>query len=156
MPTAAKSTATVAQYLAALPPERRKVVAAVREVIRANLPAGYREGVAWGMIGWSVPLERLPDTYNGQPLGYVMLAAQKNAYSLHLMGVYDPRRAAAFRARWEKTGRRLDMGKACVRFKTLEDLPLDVIAAEVASIPIDRWIEMYCAVRQKPAARKKA
>src|SRR5436305_7075307 len=90
--------ATVEEYLSELPEERRKVVAAVRQVILDHLPAGYREAVCWGMIGYGIPLERYPTTYNGQPLGYVSLAAQKNHYALYLMCVYgDPQRESWLR-----------------------------------------------------------
>src|SRR5919107_5809352 len=92
------------------------------------MPAGYREGVAFGMITWCVPLERYPHTYNGQPLGYVALAAQKRHYALYLMGLYaDSGEAAQFRSRWEAGGRRLDMGKSCLRFRGLDDLHLDLV-----------------------------
>lgn len=107
---------TVSRYLASLPAERRRIMAAVRKVIRANLPAGYRETMNWGMINYEVPLRRYPDTYNGQPLCYAGLAAQKNNYSLYLMCVYqDSRRVAWLRDRFRKAGKKLDMGKSCVR-----------------------------------------
>jgi len=164
VPTAEKSATTVAGYLAALPPDRRKVIEVVRNVIRDHVPDGYREAVEWGCIGWSVPLERFPNTYNGQPLVYVALGAQKNHYSLHVMSVYgDAKREATFRAAFAKAGRKLDMGKACVRFRSLDDLPLDVIAREVESFPVAAWIARYetaraGTVRMKPAnpAAKKA
>jgi len=161
MPSAAKSATTVAEYLAALPADRRRVVEAIRNLIRAHVPDGYREGIWWGCIGWSVPLERFPDTYNGQPLGYVAIAANKNYYSLHLTMLYmDPKREAAFRAAFAKAGRKLDMGKGCVRFRSLDDLLFDVIAREVASFPVQAWIARYeqaRAGRAKPAtATKKA
>jgi phosphatidylethanolamine-binding protein (PEBP) family uncharacterized protein len=105
---------TVDAYLAELPDDRRAVVSRVREVVSSAMPPGYVETVAWGMITWSVPLERYPHTYNGQPLGYVALAAQKRHYSLYLMGLFpgsDEERE--LRERWAATGRRLDMGKSC-------------------------------------------
>jgi len=92
--------ATVAQYLASLPPERRKVLAAVRSVIKRNLPKGYVEGIDYGMISYAVPLSRLPDTYNGKPLAYV-------------------------------------------RFRALEDLPLDAIGRTVAKTPLTRYVKRY-------------
>lgn len=141
----ASSTAqTVDEYLAELPPERRTVVSTLRDLIVRSLPHGYEETVAWGMISYGVPLTRYPKTYNGQPLGYVALAAQKNHYSLYLMGVYgDPAREAWLREQFETAGKRLDMGKACVRFRKLEDLPLDAVAKLVASISPDEYIAIY-------------
>jgi uncharacterized protein YdhG (YjbR/CyaY superfamily) len=132
------------EMIAALAPERREAIATVREVIRANLPAGFEEGMQFGMIGWYVPLERFPDTYNGQPLGLVSLASQKNYMALYLNTVYgDPATERWFRARWATTGKKLDMGKSCVRFRTLDELPLDLIAETVARVPVDAYIARY-------------
>ncbi|MEU4806474.1 DUF1801 domain-containing protein [Actinosynnema sp. NPDC023587] len=136
--------ATVEEYLGELPADRRDAVAQVREVILANLPDGYQEGMAWGMITYSVPLSRSGKTYNGQPLGYVALASQKNHLSLYLMCV-DGGREREFRAEFEATGRKLDMGKSCVRFTRVEDLPLDVIGREVARYPVDAFLELVTA-----------
>lgn len=137
---------TVEEYLAELPEDRRSTVSAVRDVILANLPAGYVEGVQWGMITYSVPLEVSGKTYNGQPLGYVSLASQKNHLSLYLMGVYGEREQE-FRAEFEATGRKLDMGKSCVRFKRLDDLPLDLIGREVARQGVDDFVAKVRAAR---------
>jgi hypothetical protein len=131
--------ATVEEYLAELPEDRRATVSAVRDVILANLPDGYVEGMRWGMITYSVPLEVSGKTYNGQPLGYVSLASQKNYVSLYLMGVYGEREQE-FRAEFEATGRKLDMGKSCVRFKRPDDLPLDLIGREVARQSVDDFV----------------
>ena len=135
---------SVDQYLAELPPERRAIVARVRDVVRASIPSGYVESMGWGMICWAIPLSRYPDTYNRQPLGYVCLAAQKNYYVLHLTVLYmDPVRAERFAKAFEATGRKLDMGKGCVRFRRLEDLPLDVVADTVAGTTPDDYIAAY-------------
>ena len=132
------------EYLDRLPPERREVVRAVRDVVAAAMPEGYAEGVAFGMITWSIPLERYPNTYNGQPLGYVALAAQKRHYALYLMGLYaDSDEAAQFRRRWEAGGRRLDMGKSCLRFRGLDDLDLDLVAEVVAGTSVLAYLERY-------------
>jgi hypothetical protein len=134
----------VGEYLDRLPPERREVVRAVRDVVAAAMPEGYAEGVAFGMITWSIPLERYPNTYNGQPLGYVALAAQKRHYALYLMGLYaDSDEAAQFRRRWEAGGRRLDMGKSCLRFRGLDDLDLDLVAEVVAGTSVPAYLERY-------------
>jgi hypothetical protein len=145
----AKSTATTVDgYLAELPPERRAVIAAVREVILGHLPAGYEEALAFGMIGYGVPLSRYPVTYNRQPLGYVALAAQKNHYALYLMGVYaDPAAEQALRDAFARAGKKLDCGKSCVRFGKLDDLPLEAIGAAVAHHDVDAYIALYEAAR---------
>lgn len=137
---------TVEDYLDELPADRREALAAVRAVILANLPEGYDEGMAWGMITYSVPLSRSGNTYNGRPLGYVALAAQKNHLSLYLMGVYGEREQE-FREAFEATGRKLDMGRSCVRFRTADDLPLDLIGREVASQSVDDFLAKVRAAR---------
>ena len=149
------TAATPDEYVASLPGDRAAAVQAVRDVINANLPAGYREGMAFGMIGWYVPLERYADTYNGQPLGLVALASQKNHLSLYLNNVYgDPGTEAWFRELWARTGKKLDMGKSCVRFRRLEDLPLDVIGETIARTELDGFIRRYEAVRGSSRAAR--
>ena len=151
---AASDAATPDEMIAALPPERRDAISKVRDVIRANLPPGYEEGMQFGMIGWYVPLDRFPDTYNKQPLGLAALANQKQYMALYLNNVYgDPEIDRWFRERFAASGKKLDMGKSCVRFRTLEDLPLDVIAETIARTPVDRYIESYESVRG--SSRKK-
>lgn len=141
---------TVAAYLDELPPERRAVVSTVRDVVKKNLPKGYEEAMLWGMITYCVPLKRLPDTYNQQPLCYVALAAQKNYYAIYLMSAYTTKDAdKSFREAYKATGKKLDMGKSCVRFKTLNDLPLDLIARTVAATPVAEWVANYIATRGK-------
>jgi hypothetical protein len=141
---------TVDAYLDELPPDRRAVVAAVRDTIRRNLPDGYREAMAFGMIGWGIPLERYPDTYNKQPLGCVALAAQKHYYALYLPCAYmDPAAEARLRGAFAAAGKKLDMGKSCVRFKRLEDLPLAAIGAFVAETPPEALIATYEAARAR-------
>jgi hypothetical protein len=147
---------TVVEYLASLPPERRGVVAAMREFVRKHIPAGYEEGINWGAITWSVPLARYPNTYNGQPLCYVALAAQKNYNALYLMTVYgDSQLAADFKARFKRAGKRLDMGKSCVRFKSTEDLALEAVQTALGVASPEQWIAHYESVRDTQAAKKK-
>ena len=136
------------EYIASLPEDRRAAVSAVRDVIRSNLPDGFEEGMQYGMIGWYVPLERFPDTYNGQPLGLAGLASQKNHLSLYLNSVYGDRETEAwFKSRYAASGKRLDMGKSCVRFKRLDDLPLDVIGETIARADLDTFLAHYAAAR---------
>jgi hypothetical protein len=135
---------TPTAYLASLPPERRAVVAAVRAVVRKHLPKGFVETMNWGMLSYEIPLNRYPITYNKQPLSYIALAAQKNNYALYLMTVHDdsPMRER-LAAQYAAAGRRLDMGKCCLRFKSLEELPLDVIGEIVAATTVDALIASH-------------
>ena len=128
-------------YLAELTPERAAFVSRLRDLVNANLPAGYVERMSWGMIAWEVPLELHPDTYNGQPLVYAALAAQKNHTALYLNCVYASKaRTEQLRAAWAKSGKKLDMGKSCLRFRGPEDVAEAVIAETIRSIPVDRFL----------------
>jgi len=141
---------SVSEYLNSLEPERRKAIEAVRKVILKNLPKGYEEAFNWGAIVYQIPLKRYPDTYNGQPLAYAALASQKNYMSLYLMGVYgDNDTEKWFKKRFAESGKKLDMGKSCVRFKRLEDLPLDVIGETIARIPLEKYLRKYEESRKK-------
>lgn len=141
---------TVQEYLAGLPADRREAIAAVRKVILENLPPGYEETMNWGMICYEIPLRRYPDTYNGQPLGCAALASQKQYMAVYLMSVYgDPKAAAAFKAAYKKAGKKLDMGKSCVRFKKLEDLCLEAVARAIASTPVEKLIAAAEKARSK-------
>jgi hypothetical protein len=145
-----KTAKSADEYLDALPADRRKTLAAVRAVVRKNLPKGYAEFVSWGMINYGVPLSRFPNTYNGQPLCYAALAAQKNYCSLYLMSVYgDKRLEAKLRDGFKAAGKKLDMGKSCVRFQTPDDLPLDVVGELIASVPAESWIAIFEKSRKK-------
>jgi hypothetical protein len=142
---------TVEGYLASLPPERRAIVSAVRDLVRESMPTGYRESMAWGMIGYCIPLERYPDTYNGQPLAYVALAAQKSHYALYLTCAEgDQGDAQRLKDAFERAGKRLDMGKSCLRFRSLDDLPLRAIGEIIASVPPDELIARYERSRAAP------
>ena len=143
---------TVAQYLAELPDEQRAEIEIVRDVVLANLPGGYVEEMAWGMITYAVPLEVSGPTYNKQPLLYAALAAQKRYYAVYLTTVMD-RFEESFRARWAETGKKLDMGKACVRFKRASDLALDIIGTQVASLSVPEFLDWHAQNRTKAAAR---
>ncbi len=147
----AKSTAaTVEEYLQELPAERRQVIEQVRQVILDNLPAGYQESMNWGMISYGVPLERYPKTYNKQPLGYAALAAQKNYYTLYLMGAYSGSMQEGWlQEQFDQAGKKLDMGKSCLHFRKLDDLPMDVIAQAIAMVSVDDFIAQYEQSRQR-------
>ena len=133
---------TVEDYLAELPDDRREAVSTLRDLILANLPTGYEEIMQYGMIGYVVPLASYAETSNGEPITYIGLASQKRHLALYLNGVYGDDEAD-FRTRYEATGKKLDMGKSCVRFTALDKVPLDVIAEEVARVGPDRLIAQY-------------
>jgi Domain of unknown function (DU1801) len=149
---------TVEEYLQALPVDRRATMNAVREVILANLPNGYEECMNYGMIGYVVPHRLYPAGYHCDPklpLPFACLGSQKNHMAIYLMTVYgDPATENWFRKAWQASGKKLDMGKSCVRFKKLEDVPLDVIGQVVARTPVKNYIariEQMLSTRPKKA-----
>jgi hypothetical protein len=133
------------EYVGSLPEDRREAIAAVRDTVNANLQPGFEEAMQYGMVSWIVPLERYPDTYNGQPLAIASLASQKRHMALYLNCEYAS--PTDFRERWEATGRKLDMGKSCVRFKKLDDVALDVLGETIAATTVDGFIGLYEASR---------
>ena len=147
----AKSSAnTVEDYVAELTEDRQAELETVRRVILDNLPSGYQESMQFGMIGYVIPLERYPKTYNGQPLTYAALASQKNYMSLYLMGIYgDPAMKQWFVEQYQASGKRLDMGKSCVRYRKLEDLPIDLVGKAIAGTSVAEFIQLYEAARRK-------
>ncbi len=141
---------TPAAYIASLPADRRKVITALRAVIRKRLPRGYEEAMNYGMLAYQIPLSRYPDTYNKQPLMYLALAAQKNNYALYLSCTSgDKALMGKLAAAYKADGRKPDMGKACLRFRTLEELPLDVIGEIVASTSVERRIALHEAAMKR-------
>ena len=132
---------TPEDYIAELPYDRKKAIVAVRDVILDNLPLGYEEVMNWGMITYQVPLETYPDTYNKKPLMYAALASEKNYMVVHFMCLYtNADLKQRFETAYKEAGKKLDMGKSCVRFKKLENLPLDLIGEVIASTPVDQFI----------------
>ncbi len=148
-----RSEATTAeQYLAELPDDRRKAIEAVRAVILENLPDGYEEAMKWGMITYQIPLDTYPDTYNKQPLMFAALASQMNHMAVYLTGIYVSDEARdEFAKAYRATGKRFDVGKSCVRFRKLDDLPLDLIGQTIAAVPVERLISR---VEEVGSARK--
>lgn len=149
---------TVDKYLAELPPERRAVISAVRKAVLAALPAGYEEGMQYGMIGWYVPHSKFPAGYHcdpQQPLPFVCLASQKNHMALYMGSLYSTADSAEkLQAAWAKTGKKLDMGKSCIRFKKVEDLALDVIKDSIKRMPVKKWIAIYEASRERTPMKR--
>ena len=134
---------TVKQYLNELPNDRKKAISIVRQTILENLPEGYDEVMNWGMITYEVPLETYPNTYNGKPLMYVALASQKNHMAVYLMGCYMvPEVRNEFEKAYKKSGKQFDAGKSCIRFKKIDDLPLDLLGKTIASMDVNEFIEL--------------
>jgi hypothetical protein len=156
------SAKTVEKYLKELPAERREAINAVRGAILANLPKGYEECMSYGMIGYVVPHSIYPKGYQCNPklpLPFVNLGSQKNHMSLHLMCCYgDPKLKAQFEKAWKAAGKKWDMGGGCVRFKKLDDVPLEVIGELVASMPVDGYIrrieKTFAEIAEARAAKK--
>lgn len=148
---------TVDEYLASLPTQRREVMTVLRETVREYLPRGYAEVMNWGMIAYELPLETYPDTYNRKPLPVVALAAQKNYYAIYLTCVYqNAERLATLQKGFADAGRKLDMGKSCIRFKRVEDVPLTVIGKLIAATPPKVFIREYEAARANAARQRRA
>lgn len=146
---------TPKEYLEQLPKERREELEVVRKVILKYLPKGYKEVMQYGMISYVVPLSLYPDGYLNKkdtPLPYASLASQKNYMSLYLMNIYsdkDPKAEQWFKKAYFATGKKMDVGKSCVRFKKVEDLPLDVIGKAISLTPVSKFIKQYELGREK-------
>ena len=150
------SARTVQEYLDELPEGRREQIEAVRQVILKNLPEGYEETMNWGMITYQVPLETCPDTYNGKPLMYAALASQKNHMAVYLSAIYmDEESRQTFEDAYRATGKRYDVGKSCVRFRKLDDLPLELIGESIASTPVDAYVRQVKAARSSYKRKKR-
>ena len=144
---------TVAEYIASLPEDRRQAIEVIRKVVRDNLSEDIEEGMTYGMIGYYIPHSVFPAGYHcdpKQPVPYAGLASQKNYMSLYLMSVYcgctpemETNDAKWFREAWTKTGKKLDMGACCVRFKKIEDVPLDVVVHAIKRVPATKFLELY-------------
>lgn len=146
---------SVKEYLAGLPSERRSSISRVRDVVRKNLPNGYREVMNWGMVCYELPLGRYPDTHNGRPLCYAGIAAQKNHNALYLTNAYqDASETARLREAFRKAGKKMDMGKSCLRFRDADDLPLEAIGRVIRNTPPEKFIERYEASRRMTGRRR--
>ena len=132
----------VSEYLAELPEERREAIQAVRQTILDHLPDGYEEDMNFGMITYQVPLKIYPDTYNKEPLMYSALANQKHHMSEYMTGIYmDEDLKDDFEEKYQATGKRYDVGKSCVRFRKLEDLPLELIGESIQAIEMEDFVK---------------
>lgn len=140
------STATVEEYLLSLPEDRQEAVSNLRSLIATHIPKGYAEGMQYGMISYYVPLQDYPNTYNGEPLSYVAVASQKNYISLYLMAIYAGNEES-FRSAYRQSGKKLNMGKSCIRFKKFEDLPVDLLASTISAFSPKEFIAQYESMR---------
>ena len=150
---------TVTEYLAALPADRRDALSELRRRINKALPKGYDEGIQWGMISWFVPLSTYPAGYGGNKkvaLPLISLASMKNYMALHMVCFYgQPELREWFVAQYAKSGKKLDMGQGCLRFKTLSDLALDVVEKTIAKLPVKDYVAGYQAARDVAKKSKK-
>lgn len=143
------------EYLAALPQGRKEAMFKLRETIVRNLPAGFREGISYGMLGYAVPHSRYPAGYHcdlKQPLPFLSIASQKNFIALYHMGLYAmPALLQWFQEEYPKHSQtRLDMGKSCIRFKKPDAIPFELIGELVKRVSPDEWIACYEAVLKNP------
>ncbi len=137
------NASTVEEYITGLSSDRQSAIKAVRKLILENIPEGYQENMNWGMICYEVPMEIYPDTYNGKPLSYIALASQKNYMAIYLMSIYSTEEnRKRFEEAYKATGKRYDVGKSCVRFKKLDDLPMPVIAEAIRLIKVDDYVNL--------------
>jgi len=136
------------EYIACLPEDRRLAISALRKVINDNLPKGFKEEMGYGHMGWVVPKETYPPGYHcdpTQPLAFMGIASQKNYIALHSMCLYgDVKQLDWFRAEWPKySKKKLNMGKSCIRFNKLEDIPLELIGKLASQVTPEQWIDIY-------------
>lgn len=144
------TASTIEEYLDELSDDKRASIERVREVVLEHLPEGYEEVMNWGMICYQVPLETFSTTYNGEPLMFAALAAQKNHNALYLMNLYQDKELGKWlEKKFDEAGKELDMGKSCIRFTEPDDLALDVIGEAIANTPPEEMIELYKAGRRE-------
>jgi hypothetical protein len=139
---------TVEEYLRELPEERREVIKSIHETLLTHLPQGYVSGMSYGMISYHVPHELYPAGYHcdpKQPLPFISLAAQKNNYALYHMGIYaQPQLLDWFTQEYKaRVKTKLDMGKSCIRFKSIDALPLPLIASLASKMTVEDWVSLY-------------
>jgi hypothetical protein len=155
------SASTVEAYLAELPADRRAALEAVRSLLRANLDPGFEEVMQYGMITYVVPHRTYPAGYHCdpmQPLPLLSLASQKQHMAVYLMHLYmDSKRLKKFEQAWAKSGKKLDMGKSCLRFKKVDDLATDILADTLADVTVGDYVALYESIRPaQKSARKTA
>ena len=143
------STATsVDEYLEALSPDRKTVLQRLRKIFLDKLPPGFEEGISYGMLGFVVPHSLYPTGYHCDPklpLPFISIGSQKNFISIYHMGIYaDPILLAWFQSEYAKVCKsKLDMGKSCIRFKKMDDIPYELIADLATKMSPQQWIDLY-------------
>lgn len=143
------------EYLSSLEPKRQEMVGAIRDAVNDNIQEGFEEQIEFGMISWVIPLERFPNTYNGHPTMYAALASQKQHVSLYLMAIYaDAELSEWFQTEYAKLVRKPNMGKSCIRFRKMEDIPLDLIQEAIGKFTVDDYLALL-ASHQVPAKSKR-
>jgi hypothetical protein len=148
LPVVSSNAATVSEYLASLTPERRQTISEVRTLVKQNLPAGFNEVMNWVMIAYEIPISFSGRTYNGQPYLWAAIASQKNYCSLYLTGLYsDQAELDEFQSEWSSQGKKLNMGKSCIRFRKVDDLALDLVAKTLKSRTLEEALELITAAR---------
>jgi hypothetical protein len=141
---------TVSQYLREISDSQRDSMKRARAVIKKNLNEGFVETINWGMISYEVPIAAYPETYNKQPLLFAGLAAQKNNISLYLMCIYqEPSLMETLKDEFKKIGKKPNMGKSCIRFKSVDDVPIDAIGKIIKKITLKQFIRRYEGVKGK-------
>lgn len=139
-----KRAASVEEFLEGLTPDRRQTINAARKLVRKHIDKGFKEGFGWGAITWSIPLSVLPDTYNGQPLGFCALGAHKSYCTLYLMSAYgDPKQKKWLAGEFKKAGKKFDMGGSCLHFQTMDDLVPEAVAQVISSLTAAEWAAFY-------------
>jgi uncharacterized protein YdhG (YjbR/CyaY superfamily) len=152
--------ASIDEYIEGLATDRQEAIQAIRSAILQNLDPVFKEGIQYGMIGYAVPHEVYPKGYHcdpKQPLYFAGLASQKSHIALYLMCVYmDPELEAFVREAFAQAGKKLDMGKSCIRFKKLEDVPLEVIGEVIRRMPAQKFIDRYEAILATSKSRSRS
>ena len=142
------SASSLEEYLSQIPEDRKEAFKQIIDTVNANLPNGFQENLSYGMVGWCVPLETYPAGYHctpGSALPFINLASQKNFIALYHMGIYaKPKLLDWFVEEFPKySKRKLDMGKSCIRFKKVEDIPFDLIGELCKKMDVEEWISIY-------------
>ena len=136
------SAVSVNAYLEELDASRSSQIKKIVKLVRENIKPGFDEVMRWGMISYEVPMELSGDTYNQQPLNYAAIASQKQYISVYLSIYSEPVALAEFEKRWSKSGKKLNMGKSCVRFKSIEDADLETIAWAIRRLTAKQYLKI--------------
>ncbi len=151
---------TIEEYLASLPEERRIAIQAVRKVIKKNIDKDFKEGIQSGVLAYVLPHSKYPHGYHcdpKQPLPFAGIASQKNHIGLYLFCVYmNPGEVTRFRKEWLAAGKKLNMGKSCVRVKRLDDIALDALAGTFKRVTAKKFVATYEASLPESVKKKRA